>query len=107
MNIKIHAAITLLLCGCKTCYLTLRKKHRLRIINNSFLKKIFGPKREELTGDWRKLHDEEPYDVYSLSSINLVITQRKISRVGHAAHMGEIKNSVVGGNLKKNITWKV
>ena len=94
MNIKIHAAITFSLYGCKTWYLTLRKKHRLRIINNSLLKKIFGPKREEVRRDWRKLYDEEPRDVYSSSSIILVVTQ--MSRAGHTAHVGEIKNSVMG-----------
>jgi hypothetical protein len=49
------------------------KKHRLRINKQSLLKKIFGPKREEVTGDWRKLHDEEPHGLYSSSSIILTI----------------------------------
>jgi len=63
----------------------------LRIINNSFLKKIFGPKREEVTGDWRELHDVETRGLYSLSNIILVITQRQMARAGHVTHLGEIK----------------
>jgi hypothetical protein len=63
----------------------------MRIINNSLLKKIFGPKCEEVIGDWRKLHDEEPHDLYSLSNMILVITQRKMARAGHVTHMGEKK----------------
>jgi len=68
----------------------------LRIINNSLLNKIFGPKREEVIGDWRKLYDEEPHDLYSVSNSILVITQRKMARAGHVAHMGEIKGPLVG-----------
>jgi len=68
----------------------------LRIINNSLLNNIYGPKREEVIGDWRKLHDEEPHDLYSVSNSILVMTQRKMARAGHVTRMGEIKDPVVG-----------
>jgi hypothetical protein len=70
--------------------------HRLRIINNSLLKTIFRPKREEVTGDWRKLHDDESHDSHSSPCIIRVIKKRKMTWVGQVAHMGEIKNHVVG-----------
>jgi hypothetical protein len=53
--------------GCKTWLLTFRDEHRLRVFNNRVLRIIFGPKRDEVTGDWRKLHNEELNDLYSSS----------------------------------------
>jgi hypothetical protein len=46
--------------------LTLREEHRLRVFENRVLRRIFGPKRDEVTGEWRRLHDEELRDLYSL-----------------------------------------
>ena len=51
--------------------------------------RIFGPKRDEVTRDWRKLHNEEPNDLYSSPNIVWVIKSRRMSWVGHVAHMGE------------------
>jgi hypothetical protein len=60
-KIKIYRTIILpdVLYGCETCSLTLRKVRRLRVSENRVLRRIFGPKRYELIGDWRKLHNEE------------------------------------------------
>jgi hypothetical protein len=55
--------------GCETWSLTLREDHRLRVFENRVLRRIFGPKREEVRGDWRKLHNEELHNVYSSPSI--------------------------------------
>jgi hypothetical protein len=77
----------------------------MRIINKSLLKKIFGGKKEEVTGDWKKLHDEELHDLYSSSSIILVIVERKMAWAEHVAHMDGIKHAVVG-KPDKNTTWK-
>jgi hypothetical protein len=56
--------------------LTLREEHRLRVFENRVLKRIFGPKRDEVTGEWRKLHNEELRDLYSsLSIIRIIKTQ--------------------------------
>jgi hypothetical protein len=50
---------------CETWSLTLREEHRLRVFNNRVLRKIFGHKRNEVNGKWRRLHNEELYDTYS------------------------------------------
>jgi hypothetical protein len=58
--------------------LTLREDHRLRVFENRELRRIFGPKRDEVTGDWRKLHNEEPHNLYSSPSIIRIIKSRKM-----------------------------
>jgi hypothetical protein len=55
--------------GCETCYLTLREAHKLRVVENRVLRRIFGPKRDEVAGGWRKLHNEEFHGLYSSPSI--------------------------------------
>jgi hypothetical protein len=60
--------------GCETWSLTLREGRRLRVFENRLLKKIFGPKRDEVTGDWRKLRNEELNELYCSPSIVRVIT---------------------------------
>jgi hypothetical protein len=59
--------------GCETLSLTLREERRLRVFENRVLSRIFGPKRDEVTGEWRKLHNEEHNDLYSSSTIVWVI----------------------------------
>jgi len=60
----------------KTWSLTLREKRRLRVFENEVLNRIFGPRREEVRGEWRKLHNEELYDLYSLLNNVRVIKSR-------------------------------
>jgi hypothetical protein len=55
--------------GCKTCSLTLREENRLRVFENRVLRRIFGPKREEVTEGWRKMHNEEVLNSYCLPRI--------------------------------------
>jgi hypothetical protein len=64
--------------GCETWSLTLREEHRLRAFENRVLRRIFGPKRDEVTGKWRKLHNEELHDLYSLPSIIGIIKSRRM-----------------------------
>jgi hypothetical protein len=66
----------------------LGEEHRLRIFENRVLRKIFGPKREE-DGSWRKLHNNEPHDLYSLPNIVRVIKSRRMRWAGHVARMEE------------------
>jgi hypothetical protein len=74
--------------GCETWSLTLREEHKLRVFDNSVLRRIFGPKREE-DGSWRQLHNDELHSLYSSPNIVRVIKSRKIKWAGHVARMGE------------------
>jgi hypothetical protein len=66
-------AMPVVLYGCETCSLTLTEEHTLRVFENKVLRRIVGPKREEVTGGWRKLHNEELRDLYcSLSIIRII-----------------------------------
>jgi hypothetical protein len=82
-----------ILYGCETWSLTLRKEHRLRVFENKVLRRIFGPIRDEMTGGWRKLHNEEFRDLYSSPSIIRIIKSRRIRWAGHVARMGEKRNT--------------
>jgi hypothetical protein len=70
--------------------LTLREEHRLGVFENTVLRRIFGPKRNEVMGDWRKLHDEELHNLYSSPS---VIKSRRMKWVWHVARMETKKNA--------------
>jgi hypothetical protein len=67
----------------------LREKHRLRVFENTVLRRIFGPKRDEVTREWRKLHNEELNDLYSLPNIIRAIKSRGIRWTRHVARMEE------------------
>jgi hypothetical protein len=73
--------------------LTLREEHRLRVFENRVLRRIFEPKTDEVTGGWRKLHNEELYGLYSSPSIVRVIKARRMRWVGHVARMGEVRGA--------------
>jgi hypothetical protein len=77
----------------ETWSLTLREEHRLRVFENRVLRRIFGPKRDEVTGEWRKLHNEELHDFYSSPGIIILINSRRMSVAGHVARMGEKRNA--------------
>jgi hypothetical protein len=90
-KIGIYTTVILpvVLYGCETGSLTLREEQRLRVFGNGVLRRIFGPKRDEATGDWRRLHNEELNDLYSSPNIVRVIKSRRLRWAGHAARMGE------------------
>jgi hypothetical protein len=67
----------------------LREELRLRVFENGVLRSIFWPKRDEVTGEWRKLHTEELNDLYSSPTIVRVIKSRRMRWAGHEARMGE------------------
>ena len=73
----------------ETWSLTLREEHRLRVFENRVLRRVFGPKRDGVTGEWRKLHNEELNDLYSLPNIVRVVKSRRMRWAGHVSHMGE------------------
>jgi hypothetical protein len=74
--------------GCETWSLTLREEHRLRVFENSVLRRIFGPKKNEVIGGWRKLHTEELHNLYYSLSIIRMIKSRRMRWAGHVARMG-------------------
>jgi hypothetical protein len=76
-KIKIYRTVILplVLDGCETRSVTLREEHRMRVFVNRVLRKIFGSKRDEVTGQWRRLHNEELYALYSSPDIIQVIKQ--------------------------------
>ena len=75
--------------GCETCSLTLREEGRLRVFENRVLRRVFGSKRDKETGEWRKLHNEELRNLYSLPNIVRVVKSRRMRWAGHVARMGE------------------
>jgi hypothetical protein len=72
----INQFLPVVLYGCETWSLTLREEHRLRVFENRVLRRIFGPKNDEVTREWRKLHDKELHDLYSLPIIIRIIKSR-------------------------------
>jgi hypothetical protein len=89
MLIKPTVVLPVVLYGCETWSLTLREELRLRVFENKGLRRIFGPQRDEATGEWRRLHNEELNDLYSSPNIIQVVRSRRMRWAGHVARMGE------------------
>ena len=89
LKIKIYRTIILpvVLYGCETWSLTLREERRLRVYENRVLRRVFGPKRDEVTGEWRKLRNEELRDLYFLPNIVWVVKSRRMRWAGHVARI--------------------
>ena len=81
--------LPVVLYGCETWSLTLREEHRLRVFENRVLRRTFGPKRDGVTGEWRKLHNEELNDLYCSPNIVRVIKWRRMRWARHVARMEE------------------
>ena len=102
LKIKIYRSIIfpVVVYGCETWSLTLRVECKLRVFENKVLRRIFGHKRDEVTGEWRKLHYEELNDLYASPNILRVVKSRRIRWAGHVACMGEGRDEY-RGNLKE------
>jgi hypothetical protein len=89
VKVRIYKTIILpvVLYGCETWSLTVKGEHKLRV-----LRRIFGPKRDGITGGWRKLHNEELQNLYSSPSIIRIIKPRRMRWTGHVARIGEKRN---------------
>ena len=98
--------LPVVLYGCETWSLTLREERKLRLFENLVLRRIFGPRMDEVTGEWRRLHNEELNDLYSSPNIVRVKKSRKIW-AGHVARMGE-ESGCIGswwGNGREEDNW--
>jgi hypothetical protein len=95
VKIKIYKTIILpvVLYECETWSLTLREEHRLRVFENRVLSRIFGTKRDEVSGGWRKLHNEELHGLYSSPSIVRVIKARRMRWAEHVVQVGEVRGA--------------
>ena len=91
LKIKIYRTIILrvVLYGCEAWSLILREERKLRVFENMVLRRIFGPRRDEVTGEWRRMHNEELNDFYSSRNIVRVIKSRRMRWAGHVSRMGE------------------
>jgi hypothetical protein len=85
----------------------LREERRLRVFENRVLRRVFGPKRDEVTEDWRKLHNEELNNLYSSPSIVRVVKSRRMRWAGHVSRLGEERavHRVLVGNLRARGRW--
>jgi hypothetical protein len=94
VKVKIYKTIILpvVLYGCETWSLILREEHRLWVFENGVLRRIFGLKRVEVTGEWRKLHNGELHNFCSSLDIIRQIKSRRIRWVGHVTSIGEGRN---------------
>ena len=103
LKIKIYGTTIspVVLYGCETWSLT------LRVFENRVLRRIFGPKRDEITGEWRKLHNEELNNLYYSHSIVRVIKSRRMRWAGHVARMGrgEACTGFWWRNLREGDHW--
>ena len=81
----------------------MREEYRLRLFDNRVLRRIFGSKRDEVTGEWRKLHNEELNDLYSSPNIVRVIKSRRMRWAGHVARMGERSGEEYTGVWWRNL----
>jgi len=109
LKIKIYKAIIfpVVLYGCETWSLTLREERKLRVYENMVFRRIFGPRRDEVTGEEKRLHNEELNDLYSSPNIVRVIKPRRMRWAGHVARMGE-ERGCIGfwwGNRREGDHW--
>jgi hypothetical protein len=91
VKVKIYKTIILpvVLYGCETWSHALREEHRLRVFDNRVLRRIFGPMRNEVAGEWRKFHNEELHNFYSSPDMIRQVKSRRMRWAGHVARMGE------------------
>jgi hypothetical protein len=94
VKVRIYKTIILpvVLYGSETWSLTVRGEHKLKVFENRVLRRIFGPKRDVVTGRWRKQHKEELHNLYSSPSIIRIVKPRRMRWAGHVAQMGEKRN---------------
>ena len=93
--------------GCETWSLTLREERKLRVFENMMLRRTFGPRRDEVTREWMRLHNEEINNLYSSTNIVRVIKSRRMRWSGHLARMGKERGCIGSwwGNRREGDHW--
>ena len=107
INTREGTPLPVVLYVCETWSLNLREERKLRVFENMVLRRIFGPRREEVTGEWRRLHNEELNDLYSSPNIVRVIKSRRMRWAGHVARVGEERRvyRVLLGSRREKDYW--
>jgi len=105
--IKLIDNVYVVLYGCETWSLTLREERKLRVFENRVLRRILGPRRDEVTEQWRRWHNEELNDLHSSPNIVRVIKWRRMRWAGHVARMGEERGCIISwwGNRREGDHW--
>jgi hypothetical protein len=99
--------LPVVLYGCETWSLTLREQHGLRVFENRVLRRIFGPKMDEVTGEWRKLHSEEIHSLYSSLDIIRKVKSNEVGGACSTPGRGEKSVQGFGGKARRKETaWK-
>ena len=90
LKLKIYRTVILpvILYGCESWSTTLADEHKLRVFENKVLRKIYGPKRDEMTGEWRRLHNEELHGLYDSPDVVRIMKSQRLRWAGHVAWMG-------------------
>jgi len=99
--------LPVVLYGCETWSLTLQEESKLRVFENMVLRRIFGPRTDEATGEWRRLRNEALNDLYSSPNIARMIKSRRLRWAGHVPHMGEGRGCIGSwwGNRREGNNW--
>jgi len=89
--LKIYRTVILpvILYGCESWSMILADEHKLRVFENKVLRKIYRKKRDEMTGEWRRLHNEELHGLYDLPNVVKIMKSRRLRWAGHVARMRE------------------
>jgi len=107
INIYRNIILPVVLYGRETWSLTLREERKLTVFENMVLRRIFGPRRDEVTGDWRRMHNEELNDLCFSPNIVRVIKSRRMRWAGHLARIGEERGCIGSwwGNRRERDHW--
>jgi len=99
--------LPVVMCGCETWSLILREERKLRVFENTVLGRTFGPRKEDVTGEWRRLHNEELNDLYFSPNIVRVVKSKRMRWAGHVARMGEEWGCIGSwwGNRREGDNW--